>query len=542
MADAVVIGAGPNGLVAANLLADAGWEVDVLEAQDEPGGAMRSGEVTEPGYVHDRFSSFYPFAMISPPLLSFDLEAHGVRWRRSPLVVGHPEEDGACAFISENLEETAASLEAHGAGDGEAWRGLVRRWQAVAPGFTEAFFAPFPPVRGGARMAASVPPRDLLRLARFMALPVRRMAEEHFRGPGGGNLLAGAALHADLAPEAIGSGAFGWIMASLGQEHGFPTVEGGASRLAGALADRLRARGGRVTCSAEVERVVVRRGRAVGVRTRRGDEVEARRAVLGAVDAPTLYRELLGEEHLSRREREDLDAFEWDNSTIKVDWSLDGPIPWSAPDARRAGTIHVTRGMDGLTETMAEMHTKRIPRRPCIVFGQYSMTDPTRQPAGKETAWGYAHVPQRVVGDAGGELSGRWDRDEVERFAERMEAEIEALAPGFRALVRSRALQGPRALEDADGNLVGGALNGGTAHLYQLAMFRPGPGQAGRPEGPVRGLYLASASAHPAGGVHGAPGAIAARAALARHARRRVYAIDGAGAAAAAVAARGAAR
>ncbi|MGI8623584.1 MAG: phytoene desaturase family protein [Solirubrobacteraceae bacterium] len=178
----------------------------------------------------------------------------------------------------------------------------------------------------------------------------------------------------------------------------------------------------------------------------------------------------------------------------------------------------MTNGVDELTRTTGEMACGQIPSRPFLIMGQYHHTDPTRQPEGKETAWAYSHVPQRVRGDAGGELTGRWDRrEETERFADRLQARIEQVAPGFGALIRHRAVAGPDDLQRDDANLVNGAINGGTANVHQLAMFRPIPAQGGRPETPVARLFLASASAHPAGGVHGAPGAIAARAALRHH-------------------------
>jgi phytoene dehydrogenase-like protein len=332
--DGIVIGSGPNGLVAANLRADAGWDVEVLEAEPEPGGAVRSGETCEPGFVHDRFSSFYPFATISPP------------------------------------------------------------------------------------------------------------GREHFDGHGPRDLLAGTALHADLAPEAVGGGAFGWIMCGLGQTHGFPIPEGGSGALTRARADRLRSRGGRVRCGARVERMV---------------------------------------EHLQ-------------------------------PEAGRAACVHVTGGVDELTGTMAELATGRVPTTPFLVMGQYAATNPTRQPAGTETAWAYAHVPQGI----------EWQAGELERFADRMQRRIEAAAPGFGDLVRRRVVTGPLDLQAQEVKLAGGGIDGGTAHLHQLALFRPIPAQLGRPETPVGRLYLASASAHPSGGVHGAPGAIAARAAILRRAPWRL--------------------
>ena len=262
-------------------------------------------------------------------------------------------------------------------------------------------------------------------------------------------------------------------------------------------------------------RVVVRRARAVGVRTASGDAVEARRAVLADTSAPALFLELLPREALPARALGALQGFRWDPATVKVDWALDAPIPWTAADARRAPVIHVAESVDELTEYSADLARGLIPAKPFLVFGQYSMADATRCPPGNEVAWAYAHVPQRARGDAGGALTGAWDDAEKEAFADRIEARVEALAPGFRGVIRARHVLGPHDLERLNRNLVNGAINGGTAQLHQQLFFRPAPGLA-RAATPIRGLYLASASAHPGGGVHGAAGAIAARAALRR--------------------------
>jgi phytoene dehydrogenase-like protein len=219
----------------------------------------------------------------------------------------------------------------------------------------------------------------------------------------------------------------------------------------------------------------------------------------------------------------DIKRFQWDLATVKVDWTLDGPIPWEHDDARRAGTIHVVDSIDQLTMIAAQYATGCIPSRPFLLVGQQSMTDPTRQPAGKETAWAYTHVPNVVRGDAGGDLTGSWDEAETDEFVKRMEDEIERLAPGFKALVRGRFVRNPADLEAANANLVGGAVGAGTAQLHQQLVFRPVPG-LGRPETPIKGLFLGSASAHPGGGVHGACGANAARAAIAHQRARRLLA------------------
>ncbi|MFJ8864397.1 phytoene desaturase family protein [Streptomyces sp. NPDC102473] len=516
MPDAVVVGAGPNGLVAANLLADAGWSVEVLEEQNEPGGACRHDRGVDADFASDLFSAFYPLAAASPVLAALELEREGLGWSHAPKVLAHPLLDGRCAVLSRDVEETAASLDVFAPGDGAAWKDLRELWETLRPGILDALFTPFPPVIAGARLALRLRAAGGLRLARTMVLPVRRLGEEEFRGEGGRLLLAGNALHADLAPEAAGSGGFGWLMSMLGQTYGFPVPTGGSGELTGALVRRLARRGGAVRCGERVTEVVVRGGRAVGVRTAGGEAVPAARAVLADVSAPALYGSLVGEEHLPGRLLADLERFQWDFATFKVDWALDGPVPWSSPEASQAGTVHLAEGVDGLTRFAAQIAMGRVPDSPFTIFGQMTTTDPSRSPRGTESAWAYTHVPHHVRGDAGDAgLTGVWDAREQEVMADRVEAQVERYAPGFRALVRSRRVLGPPSLERLDANLHGGAINGGTTAMHQQLVFRPSPG-TGRPETPVPGLYLASASAHPGGGVHGAPGANAARAALRR--------------------------
>ncbi|MEV7192660.1 NAD(P)/FAD-dependent oxidoreductase [Streptomyces sp. NPDC093510] len=516
MPDAVVIGAGPNGLVAANLLADAGWSVTVLEEQNEPGGAVRHDRGVHPDFVNDLFSSFYPLAAASPVLRRMRLHEYGLRWSHAPHVLAHPLSDGRCAVLDRDVHVTAASLETFADGDGAAWRRLHDLWHDIHPDLLDALFTPFPPVRASARLAYRLRAGGALRLARSLLLPVRRLGEEEFDGEGGRLLLAGNALHADLAPEAAGSGGFGWLMALLGQTYGFPVPAGGSGELIQALVKRLNARGGTVQCGRTAQQITVRGGRAVAVRTADGDTVPATRAVLADVSVPALYGELIAPEHLPGQLLADLRRFQWDFATFKVDWALEGPVPWQAEQAAGAGTVHLADGVDELTRFAAQLAMHQVPDRPFLLFGQMTTADATRSPGGTESAWAYTHVPQTIRTDAGGQnISGAWSPAEQERMADRVEEQVERFAPGFRTLIRARRILAPTTLQSLDRNLHGGALNGGTTSLHQQLFFRPVAG-TGRPETPVAGLFLASAGAHPGGGVHGAPGANAARAALRR--------------------------
>jgi len=516
-ADAVVIGAGPNGLVAANLLADAGWDVVVLEAQPEPGGAVRSADVLEPGFVTDRFSAFYPLGAVSPHLEALELDRHGLQWSHAPAVLAHPVHDHPAAVLHRDLDLSAASLDAFAAGDGDAWRSLMTAWADVETDLIGAFMGPFPPVRAVARLVAGSGVAGSAELARRALIPVQRLSEESFDGDGAGLLLAGSALHADVTPSTALSGLLGWLLAGIGQRHGWPVPVGGSGALTGALVHRLRSIGGRIRCSAEVEHIDVARGRACGVRLRSGERIAARHAVLADVVAPKLYGGLVDSAELPASFRRRLHRYQPGSATFKVNWTLDGPIPWSDPAVAGAGTVHIAESMAELTITSAQLAAGQVPSHPFVLVGQMATADPSRAPAGRESIWAYTDVPQEVRSDAAGEVA-TLEGSDAERFADRMQQRIEAHAPGFGSLVRRRQVQTPASMEHDDANLINGDKNLGSAQLHQQLIFRPVLGFA-RPETPVSGLFLASASAHPGGGVHGSCGAHAARAAI--WARRR---------------------
>jgi phytoene dehydrogenase-like protein len=519
--DAVVIGAGPNGLVAANRLLDAGWSVLVLEAQPTPGGAVRSDREVHPEFVHDTFSSFYPLSAASPTIASFALQDHGLRWRHAPAVLGHPRPDGSWGILHRDRSVTADLLDGQHAGDGAAWHRLCEEWDRIGDSIVGCLLSPFPPVRSGLGVLAGLRSVGGLDFVRTLLTPARQLAEARLGGEAARLLIAGNAGHSDIPLNAPGSGLMGLLLCMLGQSVGFPVPEGGAGEFSGALVRRVEKLGGEVRCGQPVVAIEVRDGRAAGVRTGDGDRVGAERAVLADVAAPDLYERLLDERHVPTRVRRAMRSFELDPSTVKVDWALDGPVPWASQPAHAPGTVHVADSVDDMVEALGQVAAGAVPARPFLLAGQMTTSDPTRSPVGTESMWAYTHVPQRSHGDAGdGSIRGVWDADDLERFADRMQARIERLAPGFGSRVKARRVLGPHELEARDANLVGGAVNGGTAQLHQQLVFRPVPGK-GRAETPVPGLYLASASAHPGGGVHGAPGNNAARAALAHHRLRR---------------------
>ncbi|HEX4016286.1 MAG TPA: NAD(P)/FAD-dependent oxidoreductase [Frankiaceae bacterium] len=503
--DAVVIGAGHNGLVAANLLADAGWEVVVCEATPYAGGAVRSAEVTAPGYQSDLFSAFYPLAAASPVLQGLELGAYGLRWSHAPAVLAHVFPDERCAVLSRDRQQTAGSLAAFHEDDAAAWLALCEQWDQIEGLVLDALFHPFPPVMAGQRLLRRLGLGRALRLARVGAMPVRRFGEETFRGDGAPILLAGNALHADLSPDAAGSAIYGWLLTMLGQKHGFPVPVGGAGRLADALVARLKGRGGLVRLESPVRRVLVTDGAATGVELASGEIVNAGGAVLADVPAPHLYSDLVGVDVLPPRLRADLENFQWDAATLKVDWALSGPVPWTAAGARGAGTVHLGVDLDGLSDYANDLSTQRAPQRPFILFGQMTTSDASRSPAGTESVWAYTHLPRTAAGD----------EERVARHVERVIATIERHAPGFSRLIVGSSVQSPGVLEQQNPALVGGAINGGTSQLHQQLIFRPVPGLGGAAT-VVDRLYLAGSSAHPGGGVHGGPGSNAARAALAR--------------------------
>jgi phytoene dehydrogenase-like protein len=486
-----------------------GWSVLVLEEQDQPGGAAASTDALAPGFVTDLYSAFYPFAAVSPVLRRLRLSRHGLRWNHAPDVLAHVLPDDRAVVLSRRLARTAASVDAFAPGDGQRWADLARWWHEVRGPLVDSLFGPFPPVRGAMWLARSQRLAGTLRLARLAALSVRRLSEEQFNGEGGRLLLTGNGLHADAPATSPGSALMGVLLAMTGQHDGFPVPVGGAGRIADALVRRLTRLGGEVRCGRHVTQVVVEDGQARGVIDAEGREYGARRAVLADTSAPTLYCDLLAGCSLAEGVWADLRRHCADLATIKINWALDSRVPWRAEAARQAGTVHLGGDLDMLADQSHDLTLGRVPEHPFLVIGQMTTADPTRSPIGTEALWAYLHLPPAAVADPGE------SRHIVDKQVRQVEDLLERHAPGLGTRVVARQVQGPHELQDRDRSVVLGGLNGGSAQLWQQLVLRPTPG-LGRPETTVDRLFLASAAAHPGGGVHGVPGGNAARAALFR--------------------------
>lgn len=496
MTDAIVIGAGPNGLTAAAALARHGWKVLVLEAKDRPGGALYSQEFTLPGYVHDVGAAFFPFADDSPAFRALDLTGAGLQWRNAPVESSHPAPDGSCASISRDVDKTAASFGA----DGTAWRRLAAWRRRMGGDFVPALLTPLPGLGAALRLGV----RNVVKLGLTGIRTPAGWAAGRFRTEAARRVVPGLALHVDLGPGDLAGTGLGLVLALLAASSGFRVPVGGARSITHALLRRFAEAGGAVQLSTHVEHILVREGRVAAVKTNRGDEIPVRHAVLADVGAPALYLRLLPTGGVPGHLRWQMRRFRYGWGTFKMDWALAGQVPWSAGEARGAAVVHAGDSLDDLQRFTRQVRAGRMPDNPYLVIGQQSLADPSRAPSGGHTLWAYSHVPSH--------LEGGWEKQR-ELFADRIEARIEGLAPGFRSLIRGRAVHSPADLEAMDENLVGGDLGGGSAHINHQLFFRPAFPYF-RYRTPVKGVYLASASAHPGAGVHGACGWNAARQAL----------------------------
>jgi phytoene dehydrogenase-like protein len=464
--DAVVVGAGPNGLAAAVELARNGRSVAVLEAEEIPGGGARSAEITLPGFVHDLGSAIHPLGYASPFFSELPLEEYGLEWVHPPAPLAHPFDDGTAAVLERSVQETAGSL----GSDAPAYRRLMESVVEDAPRIASYFVGSPRLIRHPIALGASA-----LRALR----PARSLAESAFEGEKARGLFAGNAAHSFLPLEKSPSALFGLLLGTLGHAFGWPFPKGGSQRIADALTSYLLDLGGEVYTGFRVDSV---------------EEVPRTRAVLLDV-TPRQMLDIAGE-HFTERYRHALKDYRYGPGVFKVDFALDGPIPWKAEECLRAGTVHLGGTLDEISAGEAAVWRGEHPERPFVLLAQQSLFDRTRAPEGKHTVWAYCHVPNGSQFDMTG----------------RIEAQIERFAPGFGERVLAKTASGPADFERQNANLVGGDINGGVPELRQLftrPVLRLNPYST-----PAQGIFVCSSSSPPGGGVHGMCGYLAARVAL----------------------------
>jgi phytoene dehydrogenase-like protein len=463
--DAVVVGSGPNGLAAALTLLRAGLSVEVFEAAPTAGGGCRTEELTLPGFQHDVCSAVHPLLAASPFFRSLALP--GVRLLAPEIAFAHPLDGGRAAIALPALDATVAGLGVDGSRYRRLFAPLLSDWERLVDGLLA------PPLR-------ALPPAPVA-MARFGAVAIwpARVLTAAFRTPEARALLAGAAAHSMQPLGAPMTAAFGLVLTLTAHAVGWPVVEGGSGRIVDALVAEIELAGGEVHTGVPVGDL---------------DELPPRRVTL-LDTSPRGVLELAGERLPARRRRE-LERFRYGPGVFKVDWALDGPVPWTAEPCRRTVTVHVCGTSEEVAGSESEVAAGRAPARPYCIVVQPGVVDPSRAPAGKQTLWAYCHVPNGSPVD----------------MTDAIESQIERFAPGFRELVLARVTQSPAEVERRNVNYVGGDIGGGAVTARQT-LFRPSiawnPYRTGLP-----GVYLCSASTPPGGGVHGMCGVHAARTAL----------------------------
>ncbi|KAE8766084.1 phytoene desaturase family protein [Georgenia thermotolerans] len=514
--DAVVIGAGHNGLVTALYLARAGWDVVVLEANDDVGGATRSGEVTEPGLVHDLYATNLNLFLASPVYaeLREDLARTGFR----PVVSERPYASvfpgGKSLRVYQDAARTERELGAHSEADLAGWRRLRELQHEFMTTLMPLYGTRLPSRAALQHLAGAVRRAGVRRLASFaqlLACSTRELGERWFATAEARSLLAAWGMHLDYGPDVSFGAMFPFVETFGDMEAGIAIAEGGVSSLPRALGALVEEAGGEVRTGARVERVVVEGGRARGVVVG-GEHIAARRAVVAGTAPVHLYGDLLdGAPGVPATEREQARRFSYGPGTMMVHLALDGPIPWSGhPDLASFAYVHVGPYVDDLARTYTQSLAGLIPDSPLLVVGQTSQVDPSRSPDGRQVVWVQVRsLPSTIRGDAAGEITADdWDAAK-EAVADRVVAKIEAYAPGFGALVRARTVLSPLDLERSNANLVGGDSVAGSHHVAQNFLFRPWLGASGYVTG-VPGLYQVGAATWPGAGTNALSGYLCA--------------------------------
>ena len=460
---ATIVGAGPNGLSAAIVLARAGFAVEVREAASVAGGAARSAELTLPGFVHDLGSAVHPMAVASPFFSTLPLTEYGLNWISPSAELAHPLDDGTAVTLERQIGDTACQLGTDAIAYRRLYTPLLERWDGLRHDLLK-------PIIGW--------PQHPLAMARFGLLALRSaraIAHSHFRGVRARALFAGLGAHSFLPLESPISASFGLVLGVAAHAVGWPIPQGGAQSIADALVTCLRKSGGTVTTNAPVQSL-----RDLGD-LKLLDVTPRQFLFLGGEDIPPSYRR-------------QLQRYRYGPGVFKVDWALSQPIPWRAAECLRAGTVHLGGTFDEIAASERQPAVGKVSDRPFVLLSQPTLFDPSRAPAGKHVAWAYCHVPNAWSGSA----------------LQAIESQVERFAPGFRDCILARAVFNTEAMQEWNGNLVGGDINGGSFAGLQF-FLRPTWRQYGTP---LPGVYLCSSSTPPGGAVHGMCGYWAARWAL----------------------------
>ncbi len=466
--DAIVIGSGPNGLAAAITMARAGRSVLVIEANETVGGGCRSKELTLPGFTHDICSAIHPLGLGSPFFRTLPLKEYGLEWIHPPAPLAHPLEDGTAVMLNRSIEETSKGLGI----DATAYRKLMEPLAAHWDELADAFLGPLRP-----SMLAH--PFEMARFGLHALIPANLLARLQFKGCRARALFAGVSAHSMLPLEQSPGAAFGLLLALAAHTIGWPFPRGGSQQIANALASYLRSLGGEIVTGTRVDALAM---------------LPKARVILCDVTPRQLLT--IAGNRLPKGYMRQLKQYRYGPGVFKIDYALDGPVPWKAGECLRAGTVHVGGTLAEIAASERAVWEGLPPERPFILTAQQSLFDDTRAPDGKQTLWAYCHVPNGSTFD----------------MTERIEAQIERFAPGFRDRILARHVTSPRALEQYNANYIGGDINGGVQDLRQLftrPTIRPVPYST-----PIKGLYICSSSTPPGGGVHGMCGYYAARAAL----------------------------
>jgi len=518
--DAVVVGSGVNSLACAALLARAGWSVRVLEREEELGGAVRTAELTEPGFLHDVFSAWHPLWVggAAHAELGDELARHGLEYLNTDLPAATAYPDGESAFLLRTADANASELDRHAPGDGDAWRAMLAAffpnadlafgvlgtelWSKAGLGLALRAYR-----RLGRRGAAAFTGRMLVSSRDWLA---ETFASERAHG-----LLAPWVLHTGLGPDAASSGFMTQVIAVAIQEGGMPIPRGGGARLVDALVALIRAHGGVCETGQDVVRVVVENGAAVGVRTTGGELVRARRAVIANVTPTQLYGRLLGDGAAPAAVAEQGRRFRYGRSEMQIHFALSEPARWEG-DERLAQTavVHLTPGLDGVSRAVNEAERGLLPAEPTVVVGQPLTMDPSRAPDGSGILWvQLQELPWHVKGDARGEIDvgdGSWSAGLRERYADRIQARVARHVPNLDAALRKRVVLSPADLEAANINLHRGDPYSGSLALDQNFLWRPFASSPGHST-PVDKLWHIGASTHPGPGLGAGSGTLVAK-------------------------------